>query len=69
MADISATSWIPVNRNGLNSVCDYVLLLPTYPLSLRRNQYKIFGLGSKKTQIFCTSEVVTHKNVAFGVAA
>jgi hypothetical protein len=29
-------------------VFDYaVLLLPTYPLSLHRNSYKIFGLGSK----------------------
>jgi hypothetical protein len=28
------------------------LLLPTYPLSPRRNKYKIFGLGSKKRHGF-----------------
>jgi hypothetical protein len=32
---------------------NYVLLLPiTYPLSLHRNYYKIFGLGSKKDKDF-----------------
>jgi hypothetical protein len=28
------------------------LLLPTYPLSPRRNKYKIFGLGSTKDMDF-----------------
>jgi hypothetical protein len=47
-------------------VCDYVLLLPTYPMSLRRNQYKIFGLGSKKEMFFAKQSANKLSNSALG---
>jgi hypothetical protein len=33
-------------------VFDYVILLPTYLLSIRKNLYNFFGLGSKKDTDF-----------------
>ena len=41
-------------------VCDYVLLLHTYPRVYVGFSTKIFGLASKKDMDFCTSEVLTN---------
>jgi hypothetical protein len=51
--------WLTGFQIKESGVFHYVLLLPTYPRSLRRNQYKMFGLGSKKTWIFFMSEALT----------
>jgi hypothetical protein len=39
------------------------LLLPTYPLSLRRNLYKILVFVQKKDMDFFTCEVLTKNNL------